>query len=127
MPNIQSSTSLRNNYNDISTFCHESREPVFITKNGQGDLAVMSIEVYEMMNGKSERCHVLDEDRAAALVGRKRPYKSFFSAFEQGLEGNTQGKCQRQMEALRRFREGIRQCDEQVPEFERVNFREAEI
>jgi len=39
MPNIKSSTDLRNNYNDISTFCHESREPVFITKNGQGDLA----------------------------------------------------------------------------------------
>lgn len=47
MPNIKSSTDLRNGYNAISTFCHESREPVFITKNGKGDLAVMSIEVYE--------------------------------------------------------------------------------
>ena len=35
MPNIKSSTDLRNNYNEISTFCHESREPVFITKNGK--------------------------------------------------------------------------------------------
>ena len=43
MPNIKSSTDLRNNYNEISTFCHESREPVFITKTA-GDLAVMSIE-----------------------------------------------------------------------------------
>ena len=47
MPTIKSSTDLRNGYNAISTFCHESREPVFITKNGQGDLAVMSIELYE--------------------------------------------------------------------------------
>ena len=52
MPNIKSSTDLRNNYNEISTFCHENREPVYITKNGQGDLAVMSIETYEMLNGK---------------------------------------------------------------------------
>ena len=47
MPNIKSSTDLRNNYNEISKFCHESRAS-FITKNGQGDLAVMSIEAYEM-------------------------------------------------------------------------------
>ncbi len=42
MPNIRSSADLRNSYNEISTFCHEYAEPVFITKNGKGDLAVMS-------------------------------------------------------------------------------------
>ena len=41
MPKIRSSADLRNNYNDISTFCHTYAEPVFITKNGKGDLAVM--------------------------------------------------------------------------------------
>lgn len=51
MPHIRSSADLRNNYNEISTFCHDHGEPVFITKNGRGDLAVMSIETYEeMMN-----------------------------------------------------------------------------
>ena len=44
MPEIKSSADLRNNYNEISTFCHNYAEPVFITKNGKGDLAVMSIE-----------------------------------------------------------------------------------
>lgn len=73
MPNIKSSTDLRNNYNEISKFCHESREPIFITKNGQGDLAVMSIETYEMLNGKLELYHLLDEGRAAVKEGRKRP------------------------------------------------------
>jgi len=73
MPNIKSSTDLRNNYNEISRFCHESREPVFITKNGQGDLAVMSIETYEMLNGKLELYRLLDEGRAAVKEGRKRP------------------------------------------------------
>lgn len=73
MPNIRSSTDLRNNYNEISTFCHESREPIFITKNGQGDLAVMSIETYEMLNGKLELYRLLDEGRVAVKEGRKRP------------------------------------------------------
>ena len=39
MPKIRSSADLRNNYNEISTFCHDYAEPVFITKNGKGDLA----------------------------------------------------------------------------------------
>jgi len=73
VPNIKSSTDLRNNYNDISTFCHESREPVFITKNGQGDLAVMSIETYEALSGKLELYRLLDEGRAAVKAGKKRP------------------------------------------------------
>ena len=47
MPAIRKSADLRNKYGEISTFCHKYREPIFITKNGQGDLAVMSIEVYE--------------------------------------------------------------------------------
>ena len=73
MPNIKSSTDLRNNYNEISKFCNESSEPVYITKNGQGDLAVMSIETYEMLNGKLELYRLLDEGRSAVREGRKRP------------------------------------------------------
>lgn len=49
MPHIRSSADLRNNYNEISTFCHEHAEPVFITKNGRGDLVVMSIELYDYL------------------------------------------------------------------------------
>ncbi|MDR1894507.1 MAG: type II toxin-antitoxin system Phd/YefM family antitoxin, partial [Spirochaetales bacterium] len=54
MPAIRASADLRNNYDEISTFCHKNREPVFITENGQGDLAVMSIETYEEFMGKLE-------------------------------------------------------------------------
>lgn len=54
MPNIRSSADLRNSYNDISEFCHTYSEPVFITKNGKGDLAVMSIEAYEQLVGRFE-------------------------------------------------------------------------
>lgn len=86
MPNIKSSTDLRNNYNEISTFCHESREPIFITKNGQGDLAVMSIETYEMLSGKFELYRLLDEGRAAVKGGRKRPLEDVMRDIRQEMD-----------------------------------------
>jgi len=85
VPNIKSSTDLRNNYNDISKFCHESREPVFITKNGQGDLAVMSIETYEMLSGKLDLYHLLDEGRTAVKEGRKRPFTAAMKDIRQEI------------------------------------------
>ena len=45
---IRPSTALRNEYNEISDYCKKEGKPVFITKNGEGDLVVMSIEAYEM-------------------------------------------------------------------------------
>jgi prevent-host-death family protein len=47
MPTIRSSTELRSEYTKISKLCRETGEPVFVTVNGNGDLAVMSIEAYE--------------------------------------------------------------------------------
>ena len=52
MPMIRPSVDLRNSYNEISEYCHKCSEPVFITKHGKGDLAVMSIDMYEQMCGK---------------------------------------------------------------------------
>lgn len=46
MPQIRPITDLRNT-NDISELCHARREPIFITKNGYGDLVIMSIETFE--------------------------------------------------------------------------------
>ena len=44
---IKPSTALRNEYNSISELCKERQEPVYLTKNGEGDLVVMSIEAYQ--------------------------------------------------------------------------------
>ncbi len=59
MPQIRPITDLRNT-TEISEVCHARREPVFITKNGYGDLVVMSIETYE------ELVESLATDRAIA-------------------------------------------------------------
>jgi len=61
MPVIRKSADLGNSYADISNFCHKYREPVFITKNGEGDLAVMSIETYEEISGKRELYKLLED------------------------------------------------------------------
>jgi PHD/YefM family antitoxin component YafN of YafNO toxin-antitoxin module len=61
MPVIRKSADLRNSYSEISEFCHKHREPVFITKNGDGDLAVMSIEKYEEIIGKRKLYNLLED------------------------------------------------------------------
>ncbi|MDD3267847.1 MAG: type II toxin-antitoxin system Phd/YefM family antitoxin [Syntrophomonadaceae bacterium] len=50
MPQIKPITELRNT-NEISEICHKKGEPIFITKNGYGDLVIMSIETYERQLG----------------------------------------------------------------------------
>ncbi len=44
---IKSSTALRNDYGEISELAHKEEEPIYITKNGEGDLVVMSIDAFE--------------------------------------------------------------------------------
>ena len=75
MPTIKSSADLRNGYNEISTFCHTYNEPVFITKNGKGDLAVMSIEDYEALIGKFELYGLVKEGLDDVASGNTRPFE----------------------------------------------------
>lgn len=47
MPMIRPISDLRNNANEISDFCRQTRQPVYITRNGAGDMVVLSISEYE--------------------------------------------------------------------------------
>jgi prevent-host-death family protein len=61
MPQIRPVSDLRNNFTDISRIVHETSEPVFLTKNGYGDMVVMSIEAYERHQFENEVLFKLKE------------------------------------------------------------------
>ena len=86
MPTIRPSADLRNSYNEISSFCHQYSEPVFITKNGKGDLAVMSIEVYERLCGKFELYRLLEEGLEAEKAEHVRPFREAIADIRNGLD-----------------------------------------
>ena len=46
MMNIKPSAAIRKNYNDISALCKRTKEPIYLTKNGEGDLVVMDLETF---------------------------------------------------------------------------------
>jgi len=79
MAMIRPSSDLRNKYNEISEFCNKYNEPVFITKNGSGDLVVMSNNEFERLSGKYELYRLLDEGLADLKAGRSRPAEEVFN------------------------------------------------
>lgn len=88
MPNIRPSSELRNNYNEISAFCHKFGEPVYITKNGTGDLVVMSIETYERLVGKFKLYTLLEKGLEDVKAGRVEPAEQFSAELMEDLERN---------------------------------------
>ena len=68
MPLIIPSADLRNNYNKISKKCHETKEPIYVTRNGVNDLVVLSDEVFEKMRKQNEES---EEERIDRLVSEK--------------------------------------------------------
>lgn len=82
MPSIRPSSDLRNNYNDISDFCHRYNEPVFITKNGTGDLVILSNEAYERLCGQTELHRLLDAGITEMKANKHRPAAKVFDKLE---------------------------------------------
>lgn len=82
MPAIRPSSDLRNKYSDISAYCHSSQAPVFITKNGVGDLAVMSIEAYERLVGLQALRAELDRGLQDMKSGKTLAAETFFADLE---------------------------------------------
>lgn len=70
--NIRPSANIRQNYNEIAELCRTSREPVYLTKNGEGDLVVMDIDTFarcEKMLALREKLISVEEDRLAGRTG----------------------------------------------------------
>ena len=70
--NIRPSAAIRQNYNEIAEMCRKTSEPVFLTKNGEGDLVVMDIDTFnrrEKMLRLREELLAVEEDRLHGVKG----------------------------------------------------------
>lgn len=76
---IRPCADLRNNYNEISKICHETKEPVYITKNGTNDLVVLSDETYEKIIKAKEEAE--EEERIEKII--KEKFEKHYANFEE--------------------------------------------
>lgn len=68
---IRPSAAIRQNYNEIASFCKTTGEPVYLTKNGEGELVVMDIEAFvrrEKMLKLKEKLLDIERDRLAGAT-----------------------------------------------------------
>lgn len=88
MNTIRPVSDLRNNFADISKTVHETKQPVFLTKNGYGDMVVMSMEAYEKLQFESEIYFKLaDAEREADLTNQRFSSKDVLTAMKKAARG----------------------------------------
>lgn len=84
---IRPISDLRNNFTEISKIVHETSEPVFLTKNGYGEMVVMSYEAYERLHFESEVYSKLKEAEIEAAETQKRfTHKEVFNDLKKSLD-----------------------------------------
>lgn len=66
---IKSSTALRSDYTSVSNLAHETGDPIYITKNGEGDLVVMSTDAFDKREERLEQRARVLEAEARRLMG----------------------------------------------------------
>ncbi len=77
MLNIRPITDLRNNFAEISKTVHEDNHPVILTKNGYGDMVVMSLARYESLVRDAVIDAMLRESASAIVILTCAVYKAF--------------------------------------------------
>jgi prevent-host-death family protein len=82
---IRASSDLRNKYNEISDYCNTYNEPVFITRNGAGDLVVMSNAEYERLVGMLDLYRKLERGMSDFNNGRYREAAEVFEDMEKNV------------------------------------------
>ena len=88
VPKIRPVSDLRNKFSDISRSVHESGDPVFLTKNGRGDMVVMSMEAYEQNLFESEIYLKLKEaEYQAASVKRRYTHDEVMTELRNIISG----------------------------------------
>lgn len=85
---IRPVSDLRNNFADISRTVHETAKPVFLTKNGYGDMVVLSMEAFENLQFESEILFKLQEaEREAELTDSRFSSKDVLKAMRDAIGG----------------------------------------
>lgn len=85
---IRPVSDLRNNFADISKTVHETLQPVFLTKNGYGDMVVMSMEAFEKFHFDSDvYCKLLEAEREAELTDVRYSSKDVLKAMREAIGG----------------------------------------
>ena len=85
---IRPVSDLRNNFADISKTVHETAQPVFLTKNGYGDMVVLSMEAFENLQFESEVYFKLQEaEKEAELTDQRYSYKVVLKAMKDAIGG----------------------------------------
>ena len=85
---IRPVSDLRNNFADISKTVHETAQPVFLTKNGYGDMVVMSLEAFESLQFESEVYFKLQAaEREAELTDQRYSSKEVLQAMREAIGG----------------------------------------
>ena len=88
MKMIRPVSELRNNFADISKTVHETAKPVFLTKNGYGDMVVLSMEAFESLQFESEVYFKLQAvEREAELADKRYSSKEVLRAMREAVGG----------------------------------------
>ena len=88
MPDIRPISDLRNKANEIADYCKDSREPVYITRNGAGEMVIMSMEMHERREAQIELYAKLAEAEIEAAAGETGVD---FNAFARKLRDSVHG------------------------------------
>ena len=92
MKMIRPVSDLRNNFADISKTVHETAKPVFLTKNGYGDMVVLSMEAYENLQFESEVYFKLREaEQEAEMTNKRYSSKDVLKAMRDAVGGDEPG------------------------------------
>ncbi len=83
--NIRPSAELRNKYNEISSICRETKEPIYITVNGRGDTVVLNITEFEKMKAELELLRSLAEADDDVANGRVSSIDNTFNEIRKNL------------------------------------------
>ena len=81
MPNIRPSADIRNNYPELSRLCKETRQPVYITVNGKGDAALISIDALDELYARISLYEKLSVGIRDIEEGRVKTHEEVFSKF----------------------------------------------